>query len=107
MPFEAAPQLNSLSKFSQEMLETQNKLVHAASKQHQAKRFAHLVKDRFPGEPTKKFPVNSFVLVQFSNNPITGRRKPSKLLTPLREPLRVHEIVGNTNKLINLVNKKV
>ncbi len=67
------------------MLETKNKLLHEASKQ-QAKRFAHLAKDRFQGEPTTQFPVNSFVLVQYPNNPITGKRGPSKLLTPLRGP---------------------
>ena len=37
LPFEAAPKLNSLSKFTLEMLETQNKLLHEASKQQQAK----------------------------------------------------------------------
>jgi transposase InsO family protein len=107
LPFEAAPKLNSLSKFTQEMLETQNKLLHESRKQQQAKRFAHLAKDRFQGEPTTQFPVNSFVLVQYPNNPITGKRGPSKLLTPLRGPLRIHEIIGNTYKLINLVNNKV
>jgi hypothetical protein len=75
LSFEAAPKLNSLSKFTQEMLETQNKLLHEASKQQQAKRFAHLAKDRFQGEPTTQFPVNSFVLVQET---LTHRSNPKR-----------------------------
>ena len=47
------------------------------------------------------------MLVSYPDNPVTGKRGPNKQLTPLRGPLRVHSIIGNTYKLINLINNKV
>ena len=47
------------------------------------------------------------MLVAYPDNQVTGKRGPNKQLTPLRGPLRVHSIVGNTYKLINLINNKV
>jgi len=107
LPFDAVPSLNNLSDFTQEMLNTQNRLLHEASKRQQAKRYAYLNNDKNRDKPITEFPVNSFVLVAYPDNQVTGKRGPNKQLTPLRGPLRVHSIVGNTYKLINLINNKV
>ena len=42
LPFDAISHRDSLSNFTQDMLNTQNRLLHEASKWQQAKRFAHL-----------------------------------------------------------------
>ena len=65
---------NNLSKFTQEILSTQNRFLHEASKRQQAKRFAHLNNNKNGDKPITKFSINSFVLVSYPDNPVTGKR---------------------------------
>jgi hypothetical protein len=94
----------ALSTITSDMLNMQNKLLLKAA-QLQSDRNHHHLQSR-PADVTE-FPVNSFVLSDYPDNPLGLRKAPTKLHTLLKGPLRVVTNVGSDYTLLNLATNKL
>ena len=97
------PREQTLNHWVEEMIKAQAAVIKASQEHQRIRDDAHIV-----AHDTRRteFAVNSYVLVNYPHNGITGG-PPSKLLTHKKGPFRVVNKVGSTYTVENLVNNKL
>ena len=97
------PREQTLNQWAEEMIKAQAAIIKASQEHQRIRDDAHIVAH----DPRRtEFAVNSYVLVNYPHNGITGG-PPSKLLTHKKGPFRVVNNVGSTYTVENLVNNKL
>lgn len=97
------PRDQTLNQWAEEMITAQAKIIQASQEHQRRLDEAHIAAH----DPRRtEFAINSYVLVNYPHNGITGG-PPSKLLLHKKGPFRVVNHVGSTYTVENLVNNKL
>jgi transposase InsO family protein len=104
-PMPPPEEARTFTAYMQGLINTQACLINIAKEHQQAHDLYHLA-SKDPGDQHTAYPIGAYVMAHYRKSLISRSGAPSKLHMPLRGPLQVIAVVGDTYTLQELVTNK-
>jgi hypothetical protein len=104
-PIPPPEEARTFTAYMQGLIDTQARLINVAKEHQQTHDLYHLA-SKDPGDNHTAYPIGAYVMAHYRKSLISRSGAPSKLHMPLRGPLQVVAVGGDTYTLQDLITNK-